>query len=310
MGEKTWDVFARPCLIFSRHKPRRISTRCTVPVGDIYILRTPLYYRKMAKNASFNTLKKVMKLISINIEEDKHLARVLPFILKELPDVLCLQEVYEENLPDFQKMGYDGEFAPMAYIQEQEKSKVVGTALLTYHTLKNFELFYYRGSRETVCHFDRSNVFETQQKAVLCADILIGDETFTIATTHFTWTPDGNTANSAQIVDMEKFLAYIATMKPHVICGDFNIPRHHNPLYKKLTQHYMDTIPQQYTSSLDSSLHRLGHMPDKKEIFESFMVDYIFTQPPYEATDVRLEFGVSDHAGIVGTIMKASSGIL
>ncbi len=264
----------------------------------------------MLKNASFNTLKKIMKLTSINIEENKHLERVLPFILKELPDVLCLQEVYEENLIDFKKMGYDGEFAPMACIETNEKYQLVGTAILSRHTLKNFELFYYRGSRETVCHFDRNNVYQTQQKAVLCADIHIDGETFTIATTHFTWTPDGNVPDPEQIADMEKFLAYTTALRPHVVCGDFNIPRHHNPLYEKLTKHYTDTIPEQYTTSLDPSLHRLGHIPDKKEIFKSFMVDYIFTQPPYTASDVRLEFGVSDHAGVVATITKAQSGIL
>ncbi len=33
----------------------------------------------------------------------------------------------------------------------------------------------------------------------------------------------------------KKFVAYISTLKPHIMCGDFNIPREQNPLYKKLT---------------------------------------------------------------------------
>ncbi len=247
-----------------------------------------------------------VKLISVNIEENKHLGTVLPFIEKELPDVLCLQEVCEDTLSDFKELGYQGGFAPMACVD----SVPVGTALLTHHSVKNIWTYYYRGSQHTVCDFDRNNVSQTQQKALLYTDILIADEVFTVATTHFTWTPHGPTPSPEQISDMEKFLAYTTTLKPHIMCGDFNIPRHHNYLYKELVRNYTDTIPEHYASSLDKSLHKLGGDLDKKEMFDSFMVDYLFTQPPYKASDVRLQFGVSDHAGIVATITRASSGIL
>lgn len=32
------------------------------------------------------------------------------------------------------------------------------------------------------------------------------------------------------------------------------------------------------------------------------MVDYIFTQPPYDVKNVKLVFGVSDHAAIIADI--------
>ena len=88
------------------------------------------------------------------------------------------------------------------------------------------------------------------------------------------------------------------------MCGDFNIPRHYNPLYDELTKYYVDNIPLSYISSLDPTLHYAGSHPDKKMLFDSYMVDYIFTQTPYTATDVRLEFSISDHAGVVAHISK------
>ncbi len=40
-----------------------------------------------------------MKLISINIEINRHYDTVLNFLKKEKPDVVCLQEVLEDDLP-------------------------------------------------------------------------------------------------------------------------------------------------------------------------------------------------------------------
>lgn len=37
-------------------------------------------------------------------------------------------------------------------------------------------------------------------------------------------------------------------------------------------------------------------------IFEEYMVDYIFTQSPYWADNVKLKFGVSDHAAVIAEI--------
>ncbi|MEA2056412.1 MAG: hypothetical protein U9O78_01685, partial [Patescibacteria group bacterium] len=44
-----------------------------------------------------------MKLISVNIEGDKHLDKVLPFLKKEQANVICLQEIYEHQQKNFEK---------------------------------------------------------------------------------------------------------------------------------------------------------------------------------------------------------------
>jgi hypothetical protein len=85
-----------------------------------------------------------------------------------------------------------------------------------------------------------------------------------------------------------------------------NMPRGYNANYEHFIKRYIDTIPKQYMSSLDRNLHRLGSDPDlKSPMFESYMVDYIFSQPPYIVEDVLLHFGVSDHAGVTAIIKKS-----
>jgi len=81
-----------------------------------------------------------------------------------------------------------------------------------------------------------------------------------------------------------------------------NTPRGINPSYPDLVAHYTDHIPPAYTSSLDRALHRLGTNPEKTQLFDSFMVDYLLSTPEFITNDVRLQFGLSDHAGIVAEV--------
>lgn len=245
-----------------------------------------------------------MKLITLNIEDDNHLDKIIPFIGSELPDVLCLQEVFERDIPRFTVLGYTCEFRPIASRSLQDTSTAIGVALLARHTMSNIRDYYYRGSFEETRDDLTLRTALTVPPVVLVADVLVNDQIFTIGTTHFTWTPKGDEAAQEQIVDMKKLLTYTESIGPHVICGDFNIPRHQNPLYNNIVEHYVDNIPASYTSSLDKVFHKRGADPALKELFTLYMVDYIFTKPPYHATNVRLQFGLSDHAGVIATITK------
>ena len=111
--------------------------------------------------------------------------------------------------------------------------------------------------------------------------------------------------SAAQTNSVEKLIALLSNRPAHILCGDFNIPRGYNSNYELITKHYTDTIPSTFTSSLDRTLHRDGsktnlHTP----IFDVYMVDYIFTKEPYQVSDVQLQFGISDHAGVIATISK------
>ncbi len=76
-----------------------------------------------------------------------------------------------------------------------------------------------------------------------------------------------------------------------------------SPLYPRLVRDYRDEMPAGIRSSLDPGRHRLGSDPDKQDLFETFLVDYVLTRPPYRARDVRLAFGVSDHAAVMAEIV-------
>jgi endonuclease/exonuclease/phosphatase family metal-dependent hydrolase len=133
---------------------------------------------------------------------------------------------------------------------------------------------------------------------------IVNDAEYLVYTTHFTWTEDGETPSQEQIESMNALLTHTQTLEPHLLCGDFNIPRNINYLYKNLVGEYVDNIPAQYVSSLDKDLHRLKDNMEKKRVLDTFMVDYVFSQHPYKVSDVRLEFDLSDHAAVVGTVTR------
>lgn len=250
-----------------------------------------------------------MKLININIEGDKHFDTVIPFIEKEKPDVLCLQEIFRKDETRFQSLGYTCSFLPMTQKMHDGTWSEFGTLLCSRGGMRAIQTAYYLNGSNELPHFDnaeRSESISEVKYGVLSAIVDHEDTPYQIATTHFTWTPDGAVPSDAQRESMGAFLAHIKNLPAHVISGDFNIPRHHNPLYGELIQHYKDAVPETYASSLDPTKHRLGNDPDKRHLFTDYMVDYVLVQEPYGAEDVRLEFGISDHAAVVATITRDS----
>jgi len=122
-----------------------------------------------------------------------------------------------------------------------------------------------------------------------------------VATTHFTWTPNG-ISDQYQEEDAHALLRMLDDMPPVVLCGDFNMPRHVNSLYDMFASKYWDAIPASYESSIDLSLHRQRGNSESIPFLAKFMVDYLFLGKGYEAHDVRLQANVSDHYAIVATI--------
>lgn len=257
---------------------------------------------KKQKNASLLNINMHMKLISLNIEGRKHLARVKDFLHNANADVICLQEAPSEFCGYLESMGLACAFLPMTLRKNSEGLHSEGLILASKQPA-TFESFYYYQPHEELRLFDKTNARDTCAQGAIAAKILSEGNEYTVATTHFTWTPNGSTANKAQIEDMDTLISRVALMPPHVMCGDFNIPRGFNPLYEKLVSIYTDAVPAHYASSLDKDLHRLGNDADKSILFDHFMVDYLFTQQHYTATDVSLEFGISDHAAVIATIL-------
>ena len=251
-----------------------------------------------------------MKLISLNIEGDKHWDRIIPFVISEGPDVLCVQEIFQsdmERIPQEIGMHYS-QFTPMAlyFADSHEMSREPkGIAIFTKEPA-TFDATYYKLPPNPLVPTDHSSYAAraaTHGYAILRATLMHEGHEYVIGTTHLCVTYHG-IADEFQTADTERLLALAAPMPPHVLCGDFNMPRSINSLYTRFTEFYTDAIPESIEGSLDPELHRAFKDPKEAERVKSYMVDYLFTMPGYAATDVHMRSGVSDHKAIIANLEK------
>jgi endonuclease/exonuclease/phosphatase family metal-dependent hydrolase len=240
-----------------------------------------------------------LKLISLNCEGDKHWNRIFPFIEQFKPDVLCLQEVFEQDLDMLkEKFGMDGVYAPTGTILKPNNYGLPphgrwGVALLTKLPFEDASYAYYKGTGDHI-----PEVIDGEPNAVNRVLVTLHGEkdghTYVIATTHFTWSMAGETTPE-QLRDFERLSQLLDKVPEVILCGDFNAPRGRE-VYTALSQRYQDTIPSDVTSSLDPELHKVGH--------KQLMIDGLFLSPAYKADKVEVVCGVSDHCGIRAVIQR------
>ncbi len=244
----------------------------------------------------------MITIVSLNIEGTRHYERVLPFIERIPPDVLCLMEAPSSVLPLLTSRGYFTVFAPMCTDNPVATGDVLGLVLATKVPHTATTTFYTSYHGRIVPH-DKHNA-QSKSYPLITATITHEETTYTIATVHLYDTYNGH-ESPEQTASVDSLLSELAKLPPHILCGDFNMPRGYNTNYERFCALYHDAIPAEYTSSLDRSLHRAGTRTDlNAPIFDIYMVDYLFTQPPYHATAVGLEFGISDHAAVVATVTQ------
>lgn len=245
-----------------------------------------------------------LRLVSVNIERSKHLELVLPFLVQQNPDVVCLQELCEQDVARFEEaLGMQAFFAPMMRNDQDGIKKKEGLGIFA-RTLRDSRARYYVGAPGTVPDVDNSSEqskYATQHHLLALCDIEKDGEAFTIATTHFPWTPDGS-ASDFQREAMVNMLALLSEEKEFVLCGDFNAPRG-GEIFAELAETYKDNVPPQYKTSLDLSLHRAAQT--QPEQISNKMVDGLFSTPGYRVCNVEMICGVSDHCGLVADVDKA-----
>jgi endonuclease/exonuclease/phosphatase family metal-dependent hydrolase len=243
-----------------------------------------------------------LHLVSVNIERAKHLERVLPFVEREKPHVLCLQEVLERDVPRFASLvGDHTHFAGMTVLQGMDSPS--GIALISRYQLKDASVHYYRGLPGQIPVFDETSVdtkYRTERMMFLGAEVIHGEKPFQIGTTHFTWTPDGK-PDDYQRRDLAALIPILKDAGELVFAGDFNAPRG-GEIFRALSKHWKDNIPPEYETSIDVELHRAGKT--RADELKDKMVDGLFTTPSHIASGVRLVSGVSDHMAIVADITK------
>ena len=238
-------------------------------------------------------------LVSLNVERRRHLDTVEEFLKARMPDIVCFQELAEEDVGHFTKLlGASSLYAPMTKETERDGDVVThGLALLSRLPINHSSITYYVGKKETLptSREENSGTYNNANRPLIVANVGTGSRECTIATTHFTWSPDGKVTDE-QKKDMQRLLELLASETELVLSGDFNAPRG-GEMFAALASRYKDNIPEEYTTSLDQALHRAA--PIEK------MVDGLFTTSHYKVDNVELVSGVSDHQAISASISRS-----
>ena len=241
-----------------------------------------------------------LKLFSLNIELNRHYDRWIPFVQKNNFDVICLQEVYKSDLKMFEeKLGCQMYFAPMENIikentdQKDEYGLAIGFSIE--HEEPQFD--YYTQPYDPESTAPEIGDFWIYTRTLFHGLCNKDGQDFYIGTTHFTWTPDGD-SNEEQARDLESFLKLVDTFKSIIFCGDMNAPRG-RLTFDTIAQKYQDHIPTKYITSLDLELRDKPVVPDP-----NLMVDALFSTDDYRTENVELVSGLSDHMGIIADIYR------
>ncbi len=240
----------------------------------------------------------MLKVASVNIEGDNHFDTVLAFLEREKPDVICMQEVYEVDLPLFiSNISPDYRYIPMSTVSEPNPFRkapkgVEGAVIFSKLPITKSGSFYYESQPVDLSILDSKP--EGCRRGLVWIDVEQEGEIYRIATTHFTWSWKGE-ATELQREDLKNLISKLEEVKPSLLCGDFNAPRG-NQTFDILASHYVDNIPTDVTTTIDQHLHRVSGI--------QFVVDGFFTGAGYTASDVRVVDGVSDHCALVGTLEK------
>lgn len=239
-------------------------------------------------------MQKSIKVISLNIERDKHLDLLIPFFQKEKADVLLLQEVLEENLGFFQKkLGVNYVFVPLCKLNLPEGIKPAGIATFSKTKIIKSKISHYAGNPKLL-PIVRDHGLRKMNRAFLTTWLSKGQQSFCLINNYFTWTPNGD-PNTRQKTDIKKLLRLLSGIPEFVMGGDFNAPRG-KKIFDTLAATYKDNIPKNITTTIDKNLHYAGNL--------QIVTDGLFSTNNYEVKDIRIINGVSDHCAIAGIIYK------
>lgn len=235
-----------------------------------------------------------LKLVVINVEGSKHLPEVIPFLRSEAPHAVLMQEVFGPDVHVFkQHLGVDGVHVPM-YGRDydgptrQWGEQNYGLAVLSRLPISSFTTTSYGNPLKERDSF---------AKVLATASVSHEAGEFDLSTTHFTWSPDGQTT-PAQLADLERLIESLANRRQFTLGGDFNAPRGRE-IWAALAARYKDNIPSHVTTTIDAKKHRAGDL--------QLVVDGLWTTSLYQVGDIRIQDGISDHCAIVAEIRKVDS---
>ncbi|MEK7507710.1 MAG: endonuclease/exonuclease/phosphatase family protein [Patescibacteria group bacterium] len=250
-----------------------------------------------------------IKLITLNIEINRHWNDIIPFLERESPDIVCLQELFDRDISMLtEHFGYHYIHLPITKklydANDSLPFAAEGPAILTKLPLKNTgSAYYYKPAPEIQIFSSISTAARrtTIHQGIVWGTVLKNGAQFTIGSTHFTWTPDGK-PNENQDTDIQSLFKILDTIPDLVLCGDFNVPRGDNRIYHKLLERLKDNVPSDVKTTIDLERHYSRTDPSVQARLSTCVVDYIFSTPRYAVSNVRCEFGLSDHCAIVANV--------
>ncbi len=240
-----------------------------------------------------------IKIVSLNIEGDKHLDRVLPFLQSQNFDVVCLHEVLNKDIPIIKNaLGMDGKYYPSVYFGAENRGGITpdsmwGILTLTNNTKAQYFSHTYVGNERLVPIFDNDD-FNTVNRVLAGIEYPLADTDIRIFTTHFTWTPDGKTTDE-QRNDYESLSSFLNKYEDFVLCGDFNAPRGQE-VWDSLAIQYTDNIPKHITTTVDQEIHKVKGL--------QLVVDGMFSTAQYSVEDTQVIDGLSDHMAVVAVVRR------
>ena len=174
-----------------------------------------------------------LKIISLNIEQDKHFDRILPFLKENQPDIVLLQEVFAKDIPFIEKAtGMKSAFAILNTFRGVENSQAGILNLSSVAVIKSNSIYYRgNGSDPPVIGLEPGEG-ANMARAILVTECIKGNHQYCVINTHFTWTPDGHPSEN-QRIDIDIMLQQLAKIPEFILAGDFNAARG-RPIFNKL----------------------------------------------------------------------------
>ncbi len=232
-----------------------------------------------------------LKLISLNIEQKKHLDLVIPFLKEQSADIVCLYELFEDDFPKLlQDFPYHGLFVPRAVYRHQPGQE--GMALFCRYPISNHQVQFYDQFSQPIPELAHALV-ERPKTSLLSATIDVDGQAWHVGCTHFTWSANGQ-VNQEQRVNLQHLLQLTEQFPDLILCGDFNSPRG-KEIFDALARRYKDNLPADLTTTLDPQMHYSGKKLD-------LVIDGLFTTPEYRVKKVEIGKGLSDHYAIIAEI--------
>ena len=202
----------------------------------------------------------MVRVMTLNVELSRHLHRFVPFARHAQPDVLCLQEVVESDMPTIvEGTGLSHvHLAAMARHHGTPGEAPFGVALLSRAEMSERLTEPYAGAGDGHTLLDRQSPetrVATRRYVLASARIAFENVTLDVATTHFPWTDHGQ-PRDFQFHAMDDLIGRF-TGRRLLLTGDFNGPRG-GPVFNRLAAVLADNVPDSARTTLDPKLHRAG----------------------------------------------------